>query len=199
MRLIFNELFLPDLNKIVTKSKPSDRELKILFDALNRDLENQAIRNGISFFNELPEPSEKAKDCWQDTLTNTISRIKNGKTFDNYEGFKRYVLRINRNVLLSEINKNTLTVDISDLKSDIDSALNTEIELDEFAEKLDLLKGLGIKCKKLLILLFFDDVEIKIVAKQLNAKPNTISQRLARCIDTIEKYNNRKDIKDLLQ
>lgn len=197
MRMNFNELFPPNLNKIVTKPNPSDRELEMLFDAINRDLEKLAIINGISFFNKLPEPEEKAMDCWQDTLLNMTNVIKNGAVFNDYEHFKGYILKVNKNILRQEFNKinkkNIETVNFSDSIGNIDTDFDIEEELDGYDKKIDELNGISKEYKELLKLRLIDRLPYKIIEKELNINANLLRKRFERVFNKIISNNNIED------
>jgi RNA polymerase sigma-70 factor (ECF subfamily) len=140
-----------------------------------------------------------AKDILQDVFIKTWEYLVAGNSVDN---LKAFLFRVARNAIIdASRKKKTSSLDIL-LEDGFEPAdpqnelLQHEIRLD-FENALDLINDLDPMYQEPIVLRYVEDMAIKDIAKILDEKENTISVRIHRGIEMLQKKIQSQESRSL--
>ncbi len=129
---------------------------------------------------------DDAQDIVQEVLTKYVHYIKNGKSFNDEEHKKCWIIRVTMNFCCNEVNSARKKKNVS-LREDI-SVVNTT----SFENALDeAICNLEDKYKSVFNLFYINDLKIKEIAKILNITESNVKTRLKRTREFLKDFLKR--------
>jgi RNA polymerase sigma-70 factor (ECF subfamily) len=125
---------------------------------------------------------EHAEDNFQDTWLAVLINIHRGKYHEG--NFEAYFKKVSKNIWINGIRNNRIELDAikNDMKDDSEGERNLKLLKDiQYGIVCQKLMELSEECRKILVLRFYEDAELKDIADQLNISINFVPVRLYRC------------------
>lgn len=127
--------------------------------------------------------NEDAKDIVQEVFLRYVSNIKAGKTFNDKEHEKCWIIRVTRNLCCNEINcaRNRLTIPFKD-------CLYCEFKMDSENLIMEAIESLSDKYRIVFELYHLDGFKVSEISKVLNISSVNVRTRLKRAKDKVKEY-----------
>ncbi|WP_158861519.1 RNA polymerase sigma factor [Lunatibacter salilacus] len=173
-----DEKAIRDIGLNVDLQKP----IRYLYACHYNGVERYILRNSGSTFD--------AEDIFQETLMVTIKAIQ-GSRFRADSSLKSYVFAIAKNLWISELRRRKSASKRAEIYTDeqdmqIKPTTNELIRNEDFKLVLGLFESLGGKCKRILLLFYYQDMSMKEIMEAENyTSEQVVRNKKYKCLKTL--------------
>lgn len=190
------------LLKALMHPEEMDNAIRSIYKSYYGLLENYILNNNGT--------KEDAADIIQETIVAFIEIVDQNK-FRGDASVKSFLYAITRNLWLAEIRKRSSTENRNRIfekakDSTEEAAVNQLVQHEHYATIQLLFDKLGNKCKQLLLLVYYEDLSMSDVVKQMPDYQNeqTVRNKKYKCMKQLEQMINedeylRKEFKNALR